>query len=43
MRQSGKTSRTVDFVVPFKLRGKKIIENMGEAFEAAENVSKYLS
>ena len=33
----------ISYVIPFKLRGKKIIENMGEAFEAAENVSKYLS
>ena len=33
----------ISYVIPFKLRGKKIIENMEEAFEAAKNISKYLS
>jgi len=33
----------VSYVIPFKLRGSKIIETMGEAFEAAKNMSKYLS
>ena len=33
----------ISYVIPFKLRGKKIIENMEEAFKAAENISKYLS
>ena len=30
-------------VIPFKLRGSKIIETMEEAFEAAKNMSNYLS
>jgi hypothetical protein len=33
----------ISYVIPFKLRGKKIIENMEEAFEAAKNMSNYLS
>jgi hypothetical protein len=33
----------ISYVIPFKLRGKKIIENMEEAFEAARNMSNYLS
>ncbi len=30
-------------VIPFKLRGSKLIETMEEAFEAAKNMSKHLS
>ena len=33
----------ISYVIPFKLRGKKIIENMEDAFEAAKNISNYLS
>jgi len=33
----------ISYVIPFKLRGPKIIETMGEAFEAAKNMSNYLS
>jgi len=33
----------ISYVIPFKLRGSKIIETMEEAFEAAKNMSKYLS
>jgi hypothetical protein len=33
----------ISHVIPFKLRGSKIIENMGEAFSAAKNMSNYLS
>lgn len=33
----------ISYVIPFKLRGKKIIETMEEAFEAARNMSDYLS
>ena len=33
----------ISYVIPFKLRGKKIIETMEEAFEAARNMSNYLS
>jgi hypothetical protein len=33
----------ISYVIPFKLRGKKLIENMEEAFEAARNMSNYLS
>ena len=33
----------ISYVIPFKLRGKKTIETMTEAFEAAKNMSKYLS
>lgn len=33
----------ISYVIPFKLRGKKNIETMEEAFEAARNMSKYLS
>jgi hypothetical protein len=33
----------ISYVIPFKFRGKKIIENMREAFEAARNMSNYLS
>lgn len=33
----------ISHVIPFKLRGKKTIETMEEAFEAARNISKYLS
>ena len=38
MKESG-----ISYVIPFKLRGSKIIETMEEAFEAAKNMSKYLS
>ena len=30
-------------VIPFKLRGSRIIETMDDAFEAAKNMSNYLS
>jgi hypothetical protein len=33
----------ISYVIPFKLRGKKNIETMEEAFEAAKNMSNYLS
>jgi len=33
----------ISYVIPFKLRGPKIIETMSEAFEAAKNMSNYLS
>lgn len=33
----------ISYVIPFKLRGKKNIETMEEAFEAAKNMSDYLS
>lgn len=33
----------IAYVIPFKLRGSKIIETMEEAFEAAKNMSNYLS
>lgn len=33
----------ISYVIPFKLRGKKSIETMEEAFEAAKNMSNYLS
>jgi len=33
----------ISYVIPFRLRGKKIIETMEEAFEAAKNMSNYLS
>lgn len=32
----------ISYVIPFKLRGSKIIETMEEAFEAAKNMSNYL-
>lgn len=33
----------ISHVIPFRLRGSKIIETMEEAFEAAKNMSNYLS
>ena len=33
----------ISYVIPFKLRGSKLIETMEEAFEAAKNMSNYLS
>ncbi len=33
----------MSYVIPFKLRGSKFIETMEEAFEAAKNMSNYLS
>jgi hypothetical protein len=33
----------LSYVIPFKLRGSKIIETMEDAFEAAKNMSDYLS
>ena len=33
----------ISYVMPFKLRGPKLIETMEEAFLAAKNISKYLS
>ena len=33
----------ISYVIPFKLRGSKIIETMEDAFEAAKNMSNYLS
>lgn len=33
----------ISYVIPFKLRGSKLIETMEEAFIAAKNMSKYLS
>ena len=33
----------ISYILPFKLRGSKIIENMEDAFEAAKNISNYLS
>jgi hypothetical protein len=33
----------ISYVIPFKLRGSKLIETMEDAFEAARNMSKYLS
>lgn len=33
----------ISYVIPFKMRGRKKIETMREAFEAARNMSKYLS
>lgn len=33
----------VSYVIPFKLRGPKLIETMEEAFIAARNMSKYLN
>lgn len=33
----------ISYVIPFKLRGPKIIETMKDAFEAAKNMSKHLS
>ena len=33
----------ISYVIPFKLRGKKNIETTEEAFEAAKNMSNYLS
>ena len=33
----------ISYVIPFRLRGKKLIETMEEAFEAAKNMSNYLS
>jgi len=33
----------ISYVIPFKLRGSKIIETMEDAFEAAKNMSDYLS
>ncbi len=33
----------MSYVIPFKLRGSKLIETMEEAFEAAKNISNYLS
>ncbi len=33
----------ISYVIPFKLRGSKIIETMEEAFIAAKNMSNYLS
>ena len=38
MKESG-----ISYVIPFKLRGSKVIETMEEAFEAAKNMSNYLS
>jgi hypothetical protein len=33
----------ISYVIPFNLRGSKIIETMEDAFEAAKNMSKYLN
>ena len=33
----------LSYVIPFKLRGSKMIETMEDAFEAAKNMSDYLS
>lgn len=33
----------ISYVIPFKLRGPKLIETMEEAFTAAKNISNYLS
>ena len=33
----------ISYVMPFKLRGSKLIETMDDAFEAAKNMSNYLS
>jgi hypothetical protein len=33
----------ISYVIPFKLRGSKVIETTEEAFEAARNMSNYLS
>jgi hypothetical protein len=33
----------ISYVIPFKMRGPKIIENWDEARQAAINMSKYLS
>ena len=33
----------ISYVIPFKLRGSKLIETMEEAFIAAKNMSNYLS
>jgi hypothetical protein len=33
----------ISYVIPFKLRGSKIIETMEEAFDAAKNMSNYLN
>ena len=33
----------ISYVIPFRLRGSKIIETMEDAFEAAKNMSNYLS
>ena len=33
----------ISYVIPFKLRGSKIIETMEEAYQAAVNMSNYLS
>jgi hypothetical protein len=33
----------ISYVIPYKLRGSRIIETMEDAFEAAKNMSNYLS
>jgi hypothetical protein len=33
----------ISYVIPFKLRGPKLIETMEDAFNAAKNMSNYLS
>lgn len=33
----------ISYVIPYNMRGPKVIETMREAFEAARNMSKYLS
>ena len=33
----------ISYVIPYRLRGSKLIETMEEAFEAAKNMSNYLS
>jgi hypothetical protein len=33
----------ISYILPFKLRGSKMIETMEDAFEAAKNMSEYLS
>jgi len=33
----------ISYVIPFKLRGSRIIESIEDAFEAAKNMSNYLS
>jgi hypothetical protein len=33
----------ISYVIPFKLRGSKLIETMEDAFVAAKNMSSYLS
>jgi hypothetical protein len=33
----------ISYVIPFKLRGSKLIETMEEAFISARNMSNYLS